>query len=386
MTEETHITITRVPEGVHQHVDGSWAFVNETYDDDRIGYETHVGYRSVADAARAQRGCADVNDARDTDDARFFRENPGRVDSRRDVGMRATHRAISLGAELWIGRRTPVLDAGCVELLDYMGGDSDIVQAARTTTDTTGRTPAEDEALLRYMLRHRHTTPFEMVQARFLLCMPIFVARQWVRHRMATLNEYSMRYSEPPDAVYIPAPDLVARQSTSNRQGRGEAVDGDELLQVLDHFTDNAHDAMTHYRRLRDDHDVARELARAVLPVGTYTTFVWRIDLHNLMHFLTLRLDPHAQVELRAFAQQLARVVADWVPWAWRAFVDYRLEARTFSRVELVALASVLARRDDTRPIVEAAAEAAVGLGLKGRELDEFKAKIQHVAGLEVVS
>ena len=361
--------------GIAQHVDGSWGFWNETWD------EFCAGYASRADAERARRGYAEAElDGADTEDARWYRATPGRWTERRESPAQATRRPVSPGAEQLVGVRTPVLDHGYVELLDYAGNDAEVVMSARTTTDTTGRDWSDGRALLRYMMRHRHTSPFEMCEIRLLIQAPIFVARQWVRHRTANTNEFSMRYSDAPDFMYRPLPDLVRRQATANRQGSGEPIAGDELLAVQTILEGAAAESMRAYRRLRDYHDLARERARCVLPVASYTRWVWKIDLHNLLHFLSLRLDEHAQEETRAYARAIAQIVEAWVPETWAAFRDYRLEACTFTRLECVALAAVLARRDlDHRPLAELACEAGLEATLVGRELAEFTAKIARV-------
>ena len=357
--------------GITRHVDGSWGFWNETWT------EFCSGYASEADAARAQRGYAEGElDNRDTEDARWYKAHPGRWAEYRQPGESRTRRPTSPGAEQWLGVRTPVLDHGYVELLDYAGNDAEIVMSARTTTDTAGRDWSDDRALLRYMMRHRHTTPFEMCEIRLLIQAPIFVARQWVRHRTANTNEYSMRYSDAPDFVYRPLPDLVRRQSTANRQGSGEPIVGDELLAVQTILDGAGEEALRAYRRLRDDHDLARERARCVLPVSSYTRWVWKIDLHNLLHFLSLRLDAHAQEEIRAYARAVAQIVEAWVPEAWAAFRDYRLGAATFSRLELVALATLVRLGPDTRPLAERARAAGLEATLAGRELAEFVDKL----------
>lgn len=302
----------------------------------------------------------------------------------RDELVQALRRPRSPGADAWLGRQIKVFDHGYIELLDYMGNDAEVVRSARVTSDTKGRTPDDDRTLLRYMMRHRHTTPFEMCEARFEMQLPIFIARQFIRHRTANVNEYSMRYSPPIDAFYIPAPEAVCKQATSNRQGRGEQLTGEALQIALDIMQDGAHDSMTRYHRLADELGVARELARSVLPVSVFTRWVWKIDLHNLMHFLGLRLDPHAQLEARAYAEPIADIVRAWVPEAWAAFRDYRLEAVTFSRLELAALAALLPRwtRTAVEPVDELAREAGAEARLKGRELNEFVAKVEHVVGM----
>lgn len=288
----------------------------------------------------------------------------------------ATFRPVSPGAEAMIGKPLRCLDHGYVELLDYMGTDRDIALAARTTTGSEDlKTETEDRHLIRYLVRHYHSTPVEMVRARFRLQMPIAVARQFIRHRMSSTNEYSLRYSEPIDLFYVPAAADVGTQAESNRQGRGDALSPEAAERVRELLVANDERAMSLYRVLADECGVARELARNVLPVNLYTRFVWTVDLHNAMHMLRLRLDSHAQLEIRVFAQALADIVKAWVPVAHEAFVDYRLEARTFSRCELLALSGIL---QGDKSILAAASEA----GLRGREHAEFLTKLEEMGAL----
>lgn len=309
----------------------------------------------------------------------------------------ATARPRSPGMEALIGVRMPVLDHGFLEVLDYMGTDADVVLSARTTSGTTSeftadakdRQPGDDTKLLRYMMRHRHTSPFEMCELRVLVQAPIFVERQWVRHRTANWNGHSLRYGPSLGVFYRPAPEHVAAQSASNRQGRGGALEGTALEMALDLMSDRAHDCDRSYERLADELGVARELARTVLPMSLYTRWVWKIDAHNLTHFLGLRLDPHAQLEIRAYAEVLARIVAAWLPETWRAFEDYRLHAITLTRAEVVAVGKFIEQlelRDElayagggdatTAALREHVARYA---GTNGRELDEGVAKLQRM-------
>lgn len=302
----------------------------------------------------------------------------------------ALSRPRSAGADALLGVRQPVLDHGFVELLDYMGTDAEIVLSARTTSGTTAellpddgkpRTWDDDVKLLRYMMRHRHTSPFEMCELRLLVQAPIFVERQWVRHRTANWNGHSLRYGPPLGVFYKPAREHVAAQSSSNRQGRGEALTGVELEMALDLMSDRAWECGESYERLAVSLGVARELARTVLPMSLYTRWVWKIDAHNLMHFLSLRLDPHAQLEIRAYAEPIADIVKAWLPETWRAFEDYRLGALTLTRIEVAALAAVLARRDlQDDSLVALAQRAGAEAGLVGRELAEFVVKVGRIA------
>lgn len=290
--------------------------------------------------------------------------------------MTATARPIAPGAELRLGREVRVLDLGFVQPIDYMGTDIDIVQAARVSYGPSTRKVHDDRGLLRYLMRHRHSTPFEMCEVKFRCKMPIFVARQWIRHRTANVNEMSLRYSEAPDEFYVPALEQVTLQSTTNRQGRdAEAEVPLELReQVRALMTARHEQCYADYQKLAGELGIARELARTLLPVSLYTQWIWKIDLHNLLHFLDLRLDPHAQVEIRVFAEAMAEFVQAWVPLAWEAFVDYRREALPLSRLEARALARMLQGTDEA-----AAAEAA---GLAGRELREFSDKLARLRAL----
>lgn len=233
-----------------------------------------------------------------------------------------------------------VLDAGFVKLVDCMGDDSSIVQAARVSYGKGTKTVSEDEGLIRYLMRHHHTTPFEMVEFKFHCRMPIFVARQWIRHRTANVNEVSARYSEMPDWFYQPAPDAVTTQSTQNRQGgSAELCSGNTAL--AQSFVSTQQACYDQYETYLGK-EMRRELARINLPVSLYTEWYWKIDLHNLFHFLALRLDSHAQMEIRVFAEAMADLVKERVPIAWRAFADYRLGSMSFSKLELDVLRSLL--------------------------------------------
>ncbi len=226
----------------------------------------------------------------------------------------------------------PVLDRGFVRVVDYMGDDAAIVQAARVSYGKGTKAARSDASLIRYLMRHRHSTPFEMCEIKFHMKMPIFVARQWIRHRTANVNEYSARYSVLDREFYVPAPDHLAAQSINNQQGRGEVLAGTRAQEVLDVLKADAARCFDLYDDLLGDHSestpsgVARELARMVLPLSTYTQWYWKIDLHNLLHFLALRVDPHAQYEIRAYAEVMLNLVRAWVPSACAAFEDYRMD------------------------------------------------------------
>ncbi len=247
---------------------------------------------------------------------------------------RQTLRAVSEGAEAHLYRAHEVLDHGFIRLVDYMGDDSAIVQAARVSYGAGTKHVQNDEGLIRYLMRHWHSTPFEMCEVKLHVKLPVFVARQWIRHRTANVNEYSARYSILDREFYIPAPEHLAAQSTVNNQGRGETLSGDEAARVLDMLKDDATRAYDHYEAMlsqEGQQGLARELARMNLPANIYTQWYWKTDLHNLFHFLRLRADAHAQYEIRVYAEAICEMVRDWVPLAYRAFEDYRLGGVTLS-------------------------------------------------------
>jgi thymidylate synthase (FAD) len=233
---------------------------------------------------------------------------------------------------------TPIqcLDHGFVRLVDYMGDDSAIVQAARVSYGAGTKQMRQDRGLIRYLLRHRHTTPFEMCEIKLHIKLPIFVARQWIRHRTANVNEISARYSVLDNEFYLPSPEHLAVQSKNNKQGRGEALTEAQSAMVLEMLKRDATQAyQTYSELLGEEIGLARELARMNLPVNWYTQWYWKVDLHNLLHFLALRMDAHAQYEIRVFADAIGSLVKDWVPHVWEAFEDFRMGGAFFSRQEL---------------------------------------------------
>jgi len=242
-----------------------------------------------------------------------------------------TLRATAPGMEAHLYTAHEVLDHGLVRVIDYMGDDAAICQAARVSYGRGTKAVSDDRGLIRYLMRHWHSTPFEMCEVKFHVKLPVFVARQWIRHRTANVNEYSARYSILDREFYIPAPEALAAQSTVNNQGRGEVLQGAEAARVLDLLREDAMRAYDHYEdMLTPDADagklgLARELARMNLPANVYTQWYWKIDLHNLFHFLRLRADAHAQYEIRVYAETMCQIVKDWVPSAYEAFEDYRL-------------------------------------------------------------
>jgi len=225
------------------------------------------------------------------------------------------------------------LDKGFVRLVDSMGGDNAIVQAARVSYGKGTSKVSQDRGLIRYLMRHRHSTPFEMVEFKFHCKMPIFVARQWVRHRTANINEYSLRYSEARDEFYYPDPEHIQFQSALNKQGRMGEIPEELKQKVQDYFKDISEKSFAMYSELNDA-GVARELARAILPVNLYTEWYWKNDLHNLLHFIGLRSDSHAQYEIRVFSDAMAQSVKDVAPFAWEAYQDYVVKGMRFSRIE----------------------------------------------------
>jgi len=242
-----------------------------------------------------------------------------------------TYRPTVPALEEMLGQQIPVLDRGFVRVVDYMGDDRAIVQAARVSYGRGTKQVSEDRGLINYLMRHRHTTPFEMCEIKFHVKLPIFVARQWIRHRTANINEYSARHSILDNEFYIPSPEHLARQSTDNRQGRGEVLDDQEVGLVFALLRRNSEQAYAGYESLIENFDLARELARMNLSLNFYTQWFWKVDLHNLFHFLQLRADPHAQYEIRAYAEVMLDLVERWVPMAHAAFLDHRMGAATIS-------------------------------------------------------
>lgn len=281
--------------------------------------------------------------------------------------------------EAILGQRLAVLDDGFVRVIDYMGDDSSIVQAARVSYGVGTKRVHEDRGLVRYLLRHMHSTPFEMCEIKLHVRVPMDTWRQWIRHRMANVNEYSTRYSVAIDAAQKTLPSEWRLQSTTNKQGSDSkmpATSGEALSAAEQAFHLEA-------RRLYESRlaaGVAREQARKDLPLSTYTEAYWKIDLHNLLHFLALRMDAHAQAEIRAYATVIGeQIVSRWCPVVWEAFVDYRLEARRFSRMESRVLAAILSGDEsEARKILSDAGLLHVEHGkvARSREREEFEQKL----------
>jgi thymidylate synthase (FAD) len=263
-----------------------------------------------------------------------------------------TLRAVAPGMEGHLYTAYDVLDHGFIRVIDYMGDDAAICQAARVSYGKGTKSVQNDAGLIRYLMRHWHSTPFEMCEIKLHVKLPVFVARQWIRHRTANVNEYSARYSILDREFYIPEPDKLAAQSVINNQGRGEALTGEEAARVLEYLKGDAARAYDHYAEMISDdgqQGLARELARMNLPANIYTQWYWKVDLHNLFHFLRLRADSHAQYEIRVYADEICKVVADWVPAAYGAFEDYRMGGATLSGKALECLRKMLKGEEVTQ-------------------------------------
>ena len=247
-----------------------------------------------------------------------------------------TKRVVSAELEKILYEAIPVLDHGFVRVIDYMGDDSSIVQAARVSYGKGTKKVSTDSGLIKYLMRHRHSTPFEMCEIKYHVKLPIFIARQWIRHRTANVNEYSARYSILDKEFYMPSKDNLAAQSTSNRQGRGDLINGKQADQILDILKKDAEQTYNNYELMLNERfdgstinesnkGLARELARMNLTLNTYTQWYWKTDLLNLLNFLSLRADNHAQYEIRAYADVMVNTLKKWVPITFEAFMDYRV-------------------------------------------------------------
>lgn len=281
-------------------------------------------------------------------------------------------------ADLLLDVKQPVLDHGWVVPIDYMGGDKRIVDAARISiAGEKVSATLSDRNLIRYLLRHKHTTPFEKVRFEFAIKAPIFVMRQWIRHRMSSTNEMSARYGELPNEFYVPSLDRMQKQSKNNKQGSGDVLSVQDAT-IVKALMESIHkNAYTTYETLLDDYDLAREISRGVLPVNVYTQWYWTIDLWNLMHFLRLRLDSHAQYEIRVYAQQLYEFAKLVAPIAFEAFDDYILHSVTLSKQEVNLLEELLSTVNETRQ----KDEVVESLGSQ-RELQELLTKFNSVKKL----
>ena len=287
------------------------------------------------------------------DAPRITDEQRAEIDAMRSRSYQ-TRRVTVPALEEILYQELPVLDHGFVRVIDYMGDDSAVVQAARVSYGSGTTRVREDAGLIRYLMRNWHSTPFEMCEIKYHVKLPIFVARQWIRHRTANVNEYSARYSILDREFYIPEPEQLGTQSTANRQGRGEAVTGEEARRVFELLREDAARAYEHYEEMLNEdaegnvrdpqrRGLARELARMNLSLNFYTQWYWKIDLHNLLHFLWLRHDDHAQYEIRAYADVMLETVKRWTPLTYEAFADYRLGGAQLSEKGLAVLRKLLA-------------------------------------------
>lgn len=291
-------------------------------------------------------------------------------------------RPVSPELDAILGKAFPVLDDGFVRVIDYMGNDSSVVQAARVSYGAGTKKVTEDRGLIRYLLRNRHTTPFEMCTIKLHIRVPMDVWRQWIRHRTASVNEYSTRYSLAIDRAVQTYPDSWRSQAKDNKQGSGDYLD-QKTGTYLSSREMELHDLSREVYKERIDAGVAREQARKDLPLSTYTEAYWEMDLHNLLHFLALRMDPHAQLEIRQFAETIGEeIVSKWVPATWEAFEDYGLGRVTLSRHDQQLLALAI---NNDREGIKAWMEENSWLtpsGKLSREASEFLGK---VAGLGIV-
>jgi thymidylate synthase (FAD) len=293
-------------------------------------------------------------------------------------GVTETKRPTSTAAEEILGLYFPVLDHGFVSLVDYMGTDECIERAARVSYGYGTRKQSLTRGLLRYLRRHKHTTPSEMVELKFHCCMPIFIARQWIRHRTANVNEYSGRYSLIPMLFYTPDGAQLQTQSRQNNQGRsGQAVADDVHAEAVRRWTEIRRASTETYEWMTVG-EIARELARIDLPLSTYTQWYWKIDLHNLLHFLTLRVDPHAQWEIQEFGRVMAGMLKRVAPLSYEAWIDYDVCGAHVSRMELDAIRSLIAVDGGgvRAPGGALAKEALAERGLSRREIEELLVKL----------
>ena len=272
-----------------------------------------------------------------------------------------TRRATVPALEEILYEPLPVLDHGFVRVVDYMGDDAAVVQAARVSYGKGTKKVSEDRALIHYLLRHRHTTPFEMCEIKYHVKLPIFVARQWIRHRTANVNEYSARYSILDNEFYVPAPAQLATQSASNRQGRGAVLEPAQAARVMALLRDDAERAYRGYVEMLNENEagqaidpdragLARELARMNLSLNFYTQWYWKTDLHNLLNFLSLRADAHAQYEIRVYAEAMIGTLERWVPMTAEAFRQHRLGGAQLSAAALAVVKRLIAGERVSQP------------------------------------
>ena len=291
----------------------------------------------------------------------------------------STKRVTSPELEKVLYEAIPVLDHGFIRVIDYMGDDSSIVQSARVSYGKGTKKVSTDEGLIKYLMRYRHSTPFEMCEIKYHVKLPIFIARQWIRHRTANVNEYSARYSILDKEFYLPAKDQLAAQSQSNRQGRGDVLQGKQAEEVLNILKDDATRTYDNYEKLLNERfdgskidenkvGLARELARMNLTLNTYTQWYWKTDLLNLLNFLSLRADNHAQYEIRVYADKMLDTVKRWVPITYQAFMDYRVGAAEISSKGLSVIKSMISGKKVGQE----------GSGLSKREWNELMEKLDR--------
>ena len=268
------------------------------------------------------------------------------------LNKNTTVRPVALALEKVLYQPFKVLDKGFIRIVDYMGNDSSIVQAARVSYGKGTKKKSLDEGLIRYLLRHKHTTPFEMCEIKLHVKLPIFIARQWIRHRTANVNEYSARYSILEDEFYIPKIANLAEQSYSNKQGRGKKINEGLAAKIIKILKDDATRCYNNYLWMLNENNtqgydetrdsLSRELARINLTLNTYTEWYWKIDLHNFMHFLSLRADHHSQFEIRAYADVLIKILKKWVPITYKAFCSYILNSTELSQEALQVIKKLI--------------------------------------------
>jgi thymidylate synthase (FAD) len=297
----------------------------------------------------------------------------------RKAPVTTTRRPTSPSAEEILGLYFPVLDHGFVSLVDYMGTDDCIERAARVSYGYGTRQKSATRGLIRYLRRHHHTTPSEMVELKFHCCMPMFIARQWIRHRTANVNEYSGRYSLIPMLFYTPSEEQLQTQSRKNNQGRsGQTVESELYKESVDRWQQGRDITRATYEWMTAE-DIARELARIDLPLSTYTQWYWKIDLHNLLHFLTLRVDRHAQWEIQEYGKVMAGMLKRVAPLSYEAWIDYDVCGAPLSRMELAAIRRLVSPEGDGISARESALDkGALGeLGLAAREITELLTKLE---------
>ena len=270
-----------------------------------------------------------------------------------------------------IGATKSIFEDGFVRVVDFMGSDSSVVQAARVSYGAGTKTQSDDQKLIRYMIRHKHTSPFEMCELKLHIKTPIFVARQWLRHRTANVNEYSARYSILSDKFYYPSASSFMKQSSQNKQGREEHLSEQDYQQLVSQMKQSCENAYSVYQQMLDK-GVAREIARMVLPVNIYTEFYWKIDAHNLMHFLRLRCSPNAQEEIRAYASAIEDIFSHWMPITHAAFIDYQMESESYSKQELQIISKSLNRE-------KFSAACAEENSLSDRELKKLRESLEKL-------